>query len=145
VRRARGLHLIKAECADRSSAAELELPGHGTDDWRRRVSAQPKNDSPREAVQHDLRREVNERISSVNKGFGVGDGELIEVVCECAHPRCTAAIALSSSDFERILRHPSRFLVKAGHELAEEELVVDEADGYVVVESRRRDTNGVGA
>jgi hypothetical protein len=89
-------------------------------------------------VNQALRREVNERISSINNAFQIDQPELMNVLCECIRPRCTAYIAMSVTEYELIRRFPTRFFVKAGHEIAEDERIVDEADGYVVIEAGGR-------
>jgi hypothetical protein len=105
------------------------------------VSAQPKEAHTAAAgvVHQALRREVNERISLLNTTtFGVAGPETIDVVCECVRPSCTAAITMTVSDYELVRRFPTRFFVKEGHEVAEGERVVAEADGYVVIEASGR-------
>lgn len=82
-------------------------------------------------VQQALRRDVNERLVMND---GVGAEERVDVMCECVHPDCAARVALTVSEYEAVRRFPNRFLVKAGHEVAEDERVVAVSDGHVVVE-----------
>lgn len=83
-----------------------------------------------------LRRELNEHICSVNTdSFGVTSPETIEVVCECAGARCEAPIVMTLAEYEAVRRFPTRFFVKAGHQLADDERIVTESAGYVVVEA----------
>jgi hypothetical protein len=105
------------------------------------MSAQPKEDytaASNGVVHQALRREVNERISSVNEAFGVTKPERIDVVCECVGATCAARITMTAAEYELVRRFPTRFFVKAGHEVAEEERVVDQSDGYVVIEASGR-------
>jgi hypothetical protein len=81
-----------------------------------------------------LRREVNEQINVVNHDFGIAEPDMTDVICECVHPNCTARIVMTMAGYELVRRFPNRFFVKAGHEVTEEERVVAESDGYVVIE-----------
>jgi hypothetical protein len=106
------------------------------------VSAQPKGHEAAPAdgvVQQALRRVVNEQISSLNAdGVRIDGAETIDVLCECVRGACTARITMRVADYELVRRFPTRFFVKAGHEVAEEERVVEESHGYVVIEARGR-------
>lgn len=106
------------------------------------MSAQPKEHDYTSAttgvVHQALRREVNERISSVNEIFGVTEPEMIDVVCECVRADCVAHVTMTVADYESVRRFPTRFFVKEGHDVADEERVVDESDGYIVIEASGR-------
>jgi hypothetical protein len=105
------------------------------------VSAQPREDETagtNGVVHQALRREVNERISAVNNTFGVSGPETIDVMCECVRESCKAHIAMSVAEYEHVRRFPTRFFVKEGHEIAQEERVLSDANGYVVIEARGR-------
>ena len=58
---------------------------------------------------------------------------------ECIWNDCTAKITMIVGDYEAVRRFPTRFFVKEGHEVAEGERVVAEADGYVVIEAYGRE------
>jgi hypothetical protein len=105
------------------------------------MSAQPKDApvyevrSETDAVVHQtLRREVNERMRKLEARADGGAPDALEVVCECAYGGCKGRITMSASEYEAVRRFPTRFLVKAGHEVSECERVVAESDSYVVVE-----------
>ena len=105
------------------------------------MSLQPRDDegpAARDVVHQTLRREVNERISSLHKGSFGAEVELIDVMCECAGLGCSAAITMRAADYAYVRRFPTRFLVKEGHEIGDAERIVVEADGYVVVEASGR-------
>ena len=85
-----------------------------------------------------LRREVNERITSVNHDLGIEDDEDVEVLCECVDPNCSGLIEMTVSKYEAVRRFSTRFFVKEGHPVAEEERVVAQSDGYVVIEAGGR-------
>lgn len=80
-----------------------------------------------------LYRQVNERIEELNEAFGAVTGDFA-VVCECGDLECREQIKVSREAYEQTRAHPTRFLVRAGHEEPDVEHVVDRADEYVVVE-----------
>ena len=80
-----------------------------------------------------LFREVNEQISLRLDSFGRADAE-IEVVCECERPSCSKGLRFSLEQYEAIRLFPTRFVMNHGHSTAEDERVVEEHDGFVVVE-----------
>ena len=80
-----------------------------------------------------LFRAVNEQIESTNERFGVVL-EQVEFVCECAAEECTERITMTLGQYEEVRRVPIRFIVKPGHVYPEFERVVEEVDGYVVIE-----------
>ena len=57
----------------------------------------------------------------------------VEVMCECGHSTCTGNIVMSLREYEAVRCHPRRFLIKAGHEVADAVRVVGYGTGYVVV------------
>jgi hypothetical protein len=43
-------------------------------------------------------------------GFDVGDSNTIEILCECGHSNCCGRIVVTLPEYERVRRHPARFL-----------------------------------
>jgi SpoU rRNA methylase family enzyme len=82
-----------------------------------------------------LWREVNERLRDLNEAFEHVARES-EFLCECANRNCMEHIAMTLDEYERVRRVPTHFLVLPGEEhfFGEIERVVEEHDGYVVVE-----------
>jgi hypothetical protein len=80
-----------------------------------------------------LFRAVNEQIASTNVRFGVVS-EQVEFVCECAAEDCAERVTLTLAQYEKLRRVPTRFIVKPGHVYLEFERVVEEMNGYAVVE-----------
>jgi hypothetical protein len=80
-----------------------------------------------------LSRSVNEQIESTSVRFGVVS-EQVEFVCECAVEDCTERVTLTLAEYEKLRRVPTRFIVKPGHVYLEFERVVEEVNGYAVVE-----------
>jgi hypothetical protein len=58
---------------------------------------------------------------------------LVEVLCECGHASCTGNIVMSLREYEAVRQHPTRFLIKEGHEIADVVRVVGYGTGFVVV------------
>ena len=89
--------------------------------------------SERAARNEAVFRRVNERLEEVNAAFD-SMLETAEFVCECADIGCVERIELTLQQYEAVRRHPKQFIVRPGHELAEEERVVERLDAYLVVE-----------
>jgi len=85
------------------------------------------------ALNEALYRQVNERVESVNAAFGALTGDLA-VICECGILECQEQISVPPDVYERARSNPARFVVLAGHEIDDEEDVVEVHDGYLVVE-----------
>ena len=77
-----------------------------------------------------LFREVNERLREV---VGPFDGPL-EFLCECSNEDCIETVGLEIKEYERIRSNPNLFLVATGHERLEVDRVVDQGQGYILVE-----------
>ena len=65
--------------------------------------------------------------------FQLAPPQLVEVMCECAHSNCTGKIVMSLREYEAVRLHPTRFVIKEGHEVADVVWVVGYGTGYVVV------------
>jgi hypothetical protein len=79
-----------------------------------------------------LFRETNEAIE---RGLWPDDQrEQVRFRCECSQLECHTILSLSVPEYEYVRDHPRRFVVAAGHETPEAEVVVQRHDGYLVVE-----------
>ena len=79
-----------------------------------------------------LFRQTNEAIEQ-----GLWPGEPRKTVrfrCECARLECHDVVEVSVAEYESVRAFSRRFLVRAGHEIAEVERVIEQHDGWVVVE-----------
>jgi hypothetical protein len=85
-------------------------------------------------VHQTLRREVNERIRQLARGFDGSHRETMDIVCECAFTDCEGRLTMTVADYETVRRFPTRFVVKAAHYVSEFERVVADSDAYIVVE-----------
>ena len=80
-------------------------------------------------------REVNEAIE---RGQWPGEGERVELRCECARLGCDQVIELTIGEYEQVRAHPRRFVLVQGHEVPAEDTLIDSGSGWVVVEKRDR-------
>jgi hypothetical protein len=64
--------------------------------------------------------------------------QYVEVGCECGL-NCTGDIVMSLDEYQAVRLHPTRFLIKEGHEVADVVRVVGYGTGYVVVATFERD------
>jgi hypothetical protein len=77
-----------------------------------------------------LFREVNERLRET---IGAFEGPL-EFLCECSQEDCIETVGLALEEYERIRSHSNLFVVVTGHERIELERVIDQGQGYLLVE-----------
>lgn len=89
--------------------------------------------SERAARNEALFRRVNERVEEVNKAFE-SILEEADFFCECADVECIEKIRMSLPEYEAVREVSTRFMVKPGHVLPDDERVVEERVGYLVVE-----------
>lgn len=88
-----------------------------------------------------LFREVNERIAESTRRF---DGHDARFLCECGDPHCTDRIDATLDDYERVRAAGATFMVRAGHDIAEVEDVVEHLDGGTrVVEKTEPETRRI--
>ena len=80
-----------------------------------------------------LFREINERVRQIASSHGA-DAHRYEFYCECSNTDCTLRVELALVDYERVRSHGKRFLVAPGHDLPEIEEVVEQTEGWWVVE-----------
>jgi hypothetical protein len=86
-----------------------------------------------DAAHQLIRREVNEQIKLLHDRFRRTDA--LDLFCECGRGSCSARFRVPIPEYERVRRHPSRFLVVEGHAAREAEVVAAE-EGVLVVEAR---------
>jgi len=88
----------------------------------------------RVARNQSLFRAVNEQIEASNEKFSVILEDRAAFVCECADDSCMDRIEVTIAQYEELRRVPTHFIVKPGHVYAAFERVVDEIEGFTVVE-----------
>ena len=72
-------------------------------------------------------------IRAADHDFNRVSPQLVEVMCECGNANCTGEIVLSLREYEVVRQHPTRFLIKEGHEVADAVRFMGYGTGYVVV------------
>jgi hypothetical protein len=80
-------------------------------------------------------RQVNEQIRSLNRDFGEDEGTMT-VICECGHADCAERLELSVSAYERVRGDARLYVIATGHEIPDVESVVEQTEGYDVVQKR---------
>jgi hypothetical protein len=92
--------------------------------------SEPKAD--RAARNEALFRRVNERVEEVNVAFEpiLGDADFF---CECVDVECMEKIRMTLGEYEALRSDPTQFVVKPGHVLPAEEVVVEERNDFLVV------------
>ncbi|HEV8099194.1 MAG TPA: hypothetical protein VGP56_08590 [Gaiellaceae bacterium] len=78
-----------------------------------------------------LFREVNERVAGLHANFSGPDPDW---VCECGDETCFEKVSVAVEEYEQIRLHGDWFVILPGHEKLDVERVVQQNDGYVVVE-----------
>lgn len=79
-----------------------------------------------------LFRTANERMAAWEEQHTEEPAE--RYFCECADPACRQKVMLHREEYEAVRSHSRRFFVVSGHEIPDIETVIDEHDGWVVVE-----------
>jgi hypothetical protein len=54
--------------------------------------------------------------------------------CECGDVECREKVRLHQNEYESVRSSPRRFFVVAGHEIPDVESVIEEHDGWYVIE-----------
>jgi hypothetical protein len=87
----------------------------------------------RAARNQSLFRVVNEQVRSLNEAFATVM-HTFEIACECADTSCAASIEIEPGAYAVVRESPRRFIVRRDHVVPGLDSVVDEGEGYVVVE-----------
>ena len=82
-------------------------------------------------------REANEAIEASRRRLGVGGR--VPYLCECEAAECRELLPLTQDEYRRARETPRRFVVVRGHTVREA-AVVEETEGYMIVEQRRETT-----
>ena len=82
------------------------------------------------AENENLFRRINEQVEELAASGGAA------FLCECSDAGCTDRIELTIAEYEDVRAAPARFVVRGGHERPGLETVLDQGNGYVIVEKR---------
>jgi hypothetical protein len=77
-------------------------------------------------------REANEALTSLSGT--IGEQKRVGLVCECGRDDCIDEITMTPEAYEQLRSDPTLFAVVPGHETPEVEDVVEEREGYDVVQ-----------
>ena len=77
-------------------------------------------------------REANERAKAWEERHREVEVELY--FCECADPNCPERVGLGKADYERVRSDSRHFVIAPGHELPDVETVIEQHDGWVIIE-----------
>lgn len=78
-------------------------------------------------------RQVNEQIRDLNRTFETEEGTMT-VICECGNSDCAERLELRVQDYERVRSDARHYVIAKGHEIPSVETVVEQTDGYDVVQ-----------
>jgi hypothetical protein len=85
------------------------------------------------AKNENVLRAANREIEQAE--MELGDGvPTIEVLCECGRAECDGLITLTLPEYEETHKEADRFVVLPGHSTPDIERVVEERQGYLVVD-----------
>jgi hypothetical protein len=79
-------------------------------------------------------RAANREIEHGGEQEGGRADQVIEVLCECGRQGCSGVITMTVADYDASHVQEDRFVVVPGHESTDIENVVEERDGYLVVD-----------
>ena len=79
-------------------------------------------------------RAANREIKHAEEEVGNGSQGRFEVLCECGREDCDGMLSLTVAEYEEFHRQRDRFVVLPGHNTPDIESVVEERDGYLVVD-----------
>jgi hypothetical protein len=73
---------------------------------------------------------VNERLDDLAAPWATKT----DYLCECSEESCIEIVELTNTEYERVRSRATVFVVRPGHETSEIEKVVEENEGFVLVE-----------
>jgi hypothetical protein len=85
-----------------------------------------------EARWRELNAELERGLSAIDRDAD----ERAAFVCECGRPDCTEIVKLPLDAYQRAHEKDEHFVIRPGHEFPDVERVIEEAEGYFVVEKR---------
>ena len=84
-------------------------------------------------VQNEERlRRANELVNAGRDDELRGRKELF--LCECSNDDCASTVELHWDEYRAVRANADRFVIRPGHETAEVDRVIEQHDGYVVVD-----------
>lgn len=78
-------------------------------------------------------RQVNEQIRDINRDLAE-DESTMTVICECGNADCAERLEIGVAAYEQVRSDARLYVIAHGHEIPAVEQVIEEADGYDVVQ-----------
>jgi hypothetical protein len=89
----------------------------------------------RELRSRGVRREVNERIAELIKGFRTKAEEpVMTVFCECGSDECMARIETTLAEYQAVRAGPMRWVVSSAHIDTTADSIIARRNGYALIE-----------
>ena len=85
-------------------------------------------------------RDVNSRIESATVRTA-NDSEQLNLICECCLLECIEPLVMTLAEYRHVRSHDDWFVVRAGHEIAEGDAVVDTFRDHAII--RVHDVTGL--
>jgi hypothetical protein len=92
----------------------------------------PTGREERLAQNEALFRTANERMADWEEQHAESQTELY--FCECADVQCREKVLLRKADYEKVRADPRHFVVAVGHEVPDIETVIEQTEGWAIVE-----------
>jgi hypothetical protein len=125
--------------SERASAARAEEVDVTAVSYPLGRSSAPPLRRPSGVPEQLLVREVNDRALQIAlRDAGARVPEVIEVICECERRGCPGRFEMALDQYEAVRRFPTRFVIKRGHPVGEDERVAADEAVFVVVEKTGR-------
>lgn len=87
--------------------------------------------SHRQAHNQALFRAVNENIATLATRF---EAETQAYFCECSQAGCTQMLDVPAPIYDRVRSDPSHYLIRADHQDATQEVIVEDFGDYLIVQ-----------
>jgi|SRR5829696_838290 len=84
------------------------------------------------ALNEAMFRQANERAKDWEERHSEDEVELY--FCECGKPDCHEKVNLREADYERVRSDSRRFVVVPSHEMPDVETVIEQNDGWAIIE-----------
>ena len=120
---------FKLDLLDTTRVAALTHEAELVDGRRRPGLAKSRENEERFAAAN---AQINQKAESLQM-----NDELIPFLCECSELECTQIIRLSLADFQAARAQTGTFILLADHDDASVERIIEQTDGYLLVEKFR--------
>jgi hypothetical protein len=77
-------------------------------------------------------RKANERARAWDERHS--SSEVASYFCECAQTNCRERVSLTEADYERVRSDSRRFVILPGHELPDLDTVIEQHEGWAIIE-----------